>query len=219
MSSATCLLNVLPSNKAGRGRTDMPKICSVKECNNYIVAKNFCLKHYKRWKKYGDPLYTVRARDRRSIEYPHEWKTYCGMISRCKDKNLPYYNDYGGRGICVCDRWLGPNGFPHFLEDMGPRPGKILPSGISEYSLDRIDVNGPYSPENCRWATWKEQAENRRRRKTEILFEIKGKRMNLKEACDFYGIKYQTAYARYRSGQSLENVFSIFSMSDSIIKL
>src|SRR3954464_12906759 len=74
------------------------------------------------------------------------------MKKRCLDPKTEFYKHYGGRGIRICDRWL--NSFISFYEDMGD-----VPPGLT---LDRIDVNGNYEPDNCRWATQKEQVANQR---------------------------------------------------------
>jgi hypothetical protein len=92
--------------------------------------------------------------------YSKKWKythnSYISMIKRCEDPNNISYENYGGSGIRVCERWRGPDGFEHFVADMGGgRPkGK---------SLDRIDPYKGYSPDNCKWSTSKQQANNQRR--------------------------------------------------------
>lgn len=80
------------------------------------------------------------------------YKRWRGMIDRCFNPSTANYKYYGGRGISVCDRWQK---FENFLADMGePPPG---------LTLDRINNNGNYEPDNCRWATWFEQARNKAR--------------------------------------------------------
>jgi hypothetical protein len=83
------------------------------------------------------------------------YRTWRSMINRCTNPNLAAYYRYGGRGITVCDRWLGVAGFIRFLVDMGEKPDGL--------SLDRIDGNAGYFPENCRWATPLQQARQNRK--------------------------------------------------------
>lgn len=83
-----------------------------------------------------------------------EYRSWSHIKSRCYNKKVPSYNDYGGRGIIMCDRWV--NSFENFLADMGNKP-------TPKHSIDRFpDNDGNYEPSNCRWATSAQQAQNRR---------------------------------------------------------
>jgi hypothetical protein len=112
------------------------------------------------------------------------YKSYTDMLTRCRNPNHVAWADYGGRGITVCDRWQ--NSFTFFLEDMGERPSK-------DYSIDRIDCNSGYTPENCRWADRKTQSRNKR---SSRMIEFNGKTQSLTEWAEELRINVKTLTAR-----------------------
>lgn len=138
----------------------MPNFCLVEGCDRTDLAGHgYCKKHYSRYYRTGDPLGVKKYN--RDMEFhckkTPEHNSWAGMKERCLNPNSRFYCNYGGRGIKVCDRWLGVYGFQHFYEDMGEKP-----EPKHRYSLDRIDSDGDYCPENCRWADRWTQSANRR---------------------------------------------------------
>ncbi len=108
------------------------------------------------------------------------WKT---MLARCHNPKHKSYPNYGGRGISVCDRWR--SSYSNFKQDMGDRPEGM--------TLDRIDVNGPYAPENCRWATQKQQMRNTR---TNRRFSFRGELLTLGEIAELLNICQKSLASR-----------------------
>lgn len=130
-----------------------------------------------------------------NMSFSPTYYSWEGMKFRCENPNSREYAVYGGRGIKVCERWQK---FENFLEDMGKRPkGK---------TLDRIDVDGNYEPSNCRWATPKEQARNRR---NNTLITYNGKTQTLVEWEEETGIYSGTISMRIKQyGWSVEKALT-----------
>lgn len=114
-----------------------------------------------------------------------EYECWKKIRARCSNKNSPDYPRYGGRGIMVCQRW---NSYHNFFEDMGLAPSP-------KHSIERIKNDGNYEPGNCRWATNKEQANNR---DSNVLIKYQGRVQNVKQWCEEIGITYETVRIRMK---------------------
>lgn len=119
-----------------------------------------------------------------------EYNIWSHMKSRCNNSNNAKYKDYGARGIKVCPEWEGS--FETFLQDMGRRPSHC-------HSIDRIDVNGNYKKDNCRWALPTEQANNKRNHR---VVEYEGVKIPLSLACKKTGINYRSALWRINNNKN-----------------
>lgn len=113
------------------------------------------------------------------MSYTSEYKIWAGMLTRCTNKKAINYQNYGGRGIGVCERW---NDFSNFLQDMGIRPSK-------NHSLDRIDNNDNYYKDNCKWSTKIEQCSNKR---VNRKYNYKNNILTVTEISRITGIKRAT---------------------------
>lgn len=125
-----------------------------------------------------------------------EHKTWRGMLARCYTETNHRYPYYGGRGIVVSDEWR--TNFMQFYKDMGPRPSAL-------HSLERKENDGPYDKDNCKWATKKEQARNRR---TSVRYVFRGVAATLPEWSERLGVPHVTLVKRLERGLPLAEVFS-----------
>jgi hypothetical protein len=119
------------------------------ECGN---IKQIALGHLRKGITQSCGCFHKELLKKHGYSYDSIYKIWSDMKRRCLNSNCKAYKNYGGRGIKVCDRWL--ESFNNFLEDMGERPEGL--------SIDRINNDGNYEPSNCKWATNKEQINNRR---------------------------------------------------------
>lgn len=133
-----------------------------------------------------DNLKLGNNRRRHGMAGTKEYRSWSKLKSRCFNEKDAKYPIYGSRGISVCDRWQVS--FENFYADMGPAP-------THAHSIDRIDVNGDYRPDNCRWATAKEQARNRT---TALMIEYRGEIRSLVEWAEIVGIHWSTLRTRIK---------------------
>lgn len=122
------------------------------------------------------------------------YRSWRSMWARTTNPNAPDYERYGGRGIKVCERWKT---FENFYLDMGDRP--------HDHSLDRMDNDGDYTPNNCKWSSRTEQQRNRR---GNVTVTLDGESMCLAEACEKRGMPYRLVSQRVSAGWSLEKALT-----------
>ena len=123
-----------------------------------------------------------------------EYLIWYSMIDRCTNKSHKFWGHYGGRGITVCSEWML---FKNFFADMGDRP--------KDKTLDRINNNGNYNKRNCRWATKKQQDNNKR---TNHLLMYNGKTQNITEWAEELNMKRYLIYNRLIMGWSIEKALT-----------
>lgn len=135
------------------------------------------------------------TRKGRSITYI----SWDAMIQRCTNKKCKYYDNYGGRGIKVCERWL--NSFDNFYLDMGQRPSK-------KHTLDRFpNINGNYELGNCRWGTSTQQSRNRR---SNIWIEYNGEKLILTDWANKIGARLSIIRRSIQRGKSFEEIYLFY---------
>lgn len=131
-----------------------------------------------------------------------EYASWSALIGRCENPRNRQYQNYGGRGIRVCERWR--HNFLAFIEDMGPRPSP-------RHSLDRINNDGDYCHENCRWATARDQVNNRR---VTVFLTVNGERLPLSVWAKRLGLNRATLAGRIKRGMTHERACTAALMKD-----
>ena len=122
------------------------------------------------------------------------YRVWLSMKTRCSNKNTQKYHDYGGRGIRVCEEWdKSYASFREWALGNGYNPN----AKHGECTIDRVDNNKGYSPDNCRWVSMKEQGVNRR---CNVFLMVNGERITVSEASQKYGVPYDTLLARHHLG-------------------
>lgn len=139
----------------------------------------------------------IHGHARKNSRVP-EYNIWQKMKRRCYNPKDKRFNRYGARGIYVCEEWKAD--YQKFYSDMGPRPS-------NQHSLDRINNDGPYSRENCRWATWIEQNNNRNQQST-VYLTFNGEKRRFCQVIRELGLNYHVVWGRLKIGWSFERAIS-----------
>ena len=163
------------------------------DCGKEILVRGFTLRS-------GD-IFSCGCESKRSTTHGesrtklyHVWQ---GMKSRCNNPNYHQYHLYGGRGISVCGEWMDYINFKEWAINNGYKPG---------LTIDRIDTDGNYCPENCRWVTQKEQQNNKRTNRT---ITYNGETHSLMEWCELLQLNYERVSSRLDYGWTFEDAISL----------
>lgn len=166
-----------------------------------IVSSNYLLRGKKRSCGILGHIFVSpdrKTREKTGVHHRPEYRVWVRMKERCYDPKRHNFGSYGGRGIVVCDRWLGS--FAAFFEDMGERPS-------SGHSIERDNNDGNYESSNCRWATMVEQRRNTRRT---VYVERDGQLVKLVEFVEELGLSIYTVYSRVvKMGWDLDSALTI----------
>lgn len=156
------------------------KTCSIPDCDKRLLARGWCSAHYNLWRKHGKPE-RVLGRHGRGPKDP-TYLSWTAMNARCAT------GKYKGR-FTVCSRWQGPDGFTNFLADMDER--------LPNTTLDRVNNNEGYFPENCRWASPSEQSINT---SVNRIVDYRGVKKPLSVHCKAMNMPYTAVFKRLQRG-------------------
>lgn len=182
----------------GNGRKRIYWDCKC-DCGNNTVV---CGENLKRGATTSCGCYKRECTSKRASTHrdtnTHLYGIWCSMKARCYNKNTKYYDRYGGRGIDICDQWK--NDYESFKD-------WSVKNGYSDgLSIDRINNDRGYSPDNCRWISMKEQANNR---SSNRLITFQGETHNLTEWAEILNINPKTLFTRLYNGWSVERMLSV----------
>ena len=193
----------------GKPRNKVAAPCKAQGCDQRSRMHGYCIKHFKRLQRNGSPEVVLLAKrsnidaakevaraSRVTVERLAEYRAWGSMRDRCANPKNKSFHNYGGRGISVCEQWQAS--FDAFMADMGPRPSP-------HHSIDRIDNDGNYTPENCRWTTQGQQMNNVRHNRN---ISIDGVSRSVAEWCRHHNISRSTFDARVRRGEAAESALS-----------